>query len=385
MNNYINIDKIGMLSILIAYFSIMASIPSLSSIFNNTLLIVSYNVVFLFILYKFKFSKHINALQIILMIFATSIIIKELYGDGLISVLLFIAYNYLLFSLIKFSFQLRKLFKYNYLYINKKTFRPRPVLFFILVVLYIICIGVVLYTSSFKSIINQYKLPPVLYFINTLCNIGMIYIFYRLIYKYKSAYRVLSLSSNRKIYVSSLVNPRSVDTYEWFKTQVEPYVYYAHYNKENGIITFDDEDDIIKLNEDNETVEYSLDKSIDVMNTLISDENSFELSSLLSSIIDKLKTINNLHKEKYQFNKYVFHINERYIPYVKSLVQAYYNNMQLGAELTKNMQEKIISSLKKIDDTFEKSIQEMYNRNVLELESYMEAMDIILSYKSSGS
>ena len=44
--------------------------------------------------------------------------------------------------------------------------------------------------------------------------------------------------------------------------------------------------------------------------------------------------------------------------------------------------EKIILSLEKINDTFEKSVQEMYNKNMLELESYMQAMDIMLNYKS---
>ena len=63
-------------------------------------------------------------------------------------------------------------------------------------------------------------------------------------------------------------------------------------------------------------------------------------------------------------------------------MQAYYNNMQLDLELTQSMQEKIIASLEKINDTFEKSVQEMYNKNMLELESYMQAMDIMLNYKS---
>ena len=56
--------------------------------------------------------------------------------------------------------------------------------------------------------------------------------------------------------------------------------------------------------------------------------------------------------------------------------------MQLDIELTQTMQEKIIASLEKINDTFEKSVQEMYNKNMLELESYMQAMDIMLNYKS---
>ena len=167
-----------------------------------------------------------------------------------------------------------------------------------------------------------------------------------------------------------------------FKNQVEPYVYYAHYNEENNVITFDDEDDVIKSNEQNEAVECSLDKSINVINSLLADAKSHEIAGILKSIIDKLNKINNVHQEKNQFNKYIHHINERYIPYIKSLVQAYYNNMQLDLELTQSMQEKIIASLEKINDTFEKSVQEMYNKNMLELESYMQAMDIMLNYKS---
>ena len=138
----------------------------------------------------------------------------------------------------------------------------------------------------------------------------------------------------------------------------------------------------IMKNEYNEALECSLDKSINVINSLLADEKSHEIAGILKSIIDKLNKINNMHQEKNQFNKYIHHINERYIPYIKSLVQAYYNNMQLDLELTQTMQEKIIASLEKINDTFEKSVQEMYNKNMLELESYMQAMDIMLNYKS---
>lgn len=43
------------------------------------------------------------------------------------------------------------------------------------------------------------------------------------------------------------------------------------------------------------------------------------------------------------------------------------------------MQEKIIDSLKEIDDVLEKILMKMYNMNMLELESYMDAFDVILS------
>lgn len=43
------------------------------------------------------------------------------------------------------------------------------------------------------------------------------------------------------------------------------------------------------------------------------------------------------------------------------------------------MQKKIIDNLKEIDEVLEKILLQMYNMNMLELESYMDAFDVILS------
>ena len=390
MNNYINIDKISASLMASTYLIILASIATIINISNSIVSMIFYNIIFLFIFYnaifiyilkKFQLSKVIGAVQIVVMVSSTLLFLTTSYSVSNIwfLVLSILSCLYFISSIIRFYVSLINIYKYSYIYINKNKFKPRPVLLLAVLFLYFFIAGQILFNSGIKSFIYHYKLMPILYFLNTLVYIAYIYLFYNIIYKYKSAYVVLSLSSNRKIYISSLAKQYTTDGYEWFKNQVEPYVYYAHYNEENNIITFDDEDDIIKSNENNEALECSLDKSIAVIKSLLENENSHEIAGILKSIIDKLNKINNMHQEKHQFNKYIQHINERYIPYVKSIVQAYYNNMQLDLDLTK---EKIILSLEKINDTFEKSVQEMYNKNMLELESYMQAMDIMLNYKS---
>lgn len=386
MNDYVNIDRVSASLIAIIYISITTTIFSLTNPVAAILLLIVYNTVFLYIPYKFKLSKNMSILQVSLIVITTVlfIITKAEYSkyNELFIIFAYLCNIFFIFSLFKLHFHVRNIYKYSYIYVNKNKFKPRPVLLLAVLFLYFFIAGQILFNSGINSFIYHYKLMPILYFLNTLVYIAYIYLFYNIIYKYKSAYVVLSLSSNRKIYISSLAKQYTTDGYEWFKNQVEPYVYYAHYNEENNIITFDDEDDIIKSNENNEALECSLDKSIAVIKSLLENENSHEIAGILKSIIDKLNKINNMHQEKHQFNKYIQHINERYIPYVKSLVQAYYNNMQLDLDLTKTMQEKIILSLEKINDTFEKSVQEMYNKNMLELESYMQAMDIMLNYKS---
>ncbi len=393
MNNYISIDEISASLIASTYLIILASIATIINISNSIVSMIFYNIIFLFIFYnaifiyilkKFQLSKVIGAVQIVVMVSSTLLFLTTSYSVSNIwfLVLSILSCLYFISSIIRFYVSLINIYKYSYIYINKNKFKPRPVLLLAVLFLYFFIAGQILFNSGINSFIYHYKLMPILYFLNTLVYIAYIYLFYNIIYKYKSAYVVLSLSSNRKIYISSLAKQYTTDGYEWFKNQVEPYVYYAHYNEENNIITFDDEDDIIKSNENNEALECSLDKSIAVIKSLLENENSHEIAGILKSIIDKLNKINNMHQEKHQFNKYIQHINERYIPYVKSLVQAYYNNMQLDLDLTKTMQEKIILSLEKINDTFEKSVQEMYNKNMLELESYMQAMDIMLNYKS---
>ena len=382
MNNYINIDKISASLIASTYLIILASIATIINISNSIVSMIFYNIIFLFIFYnaifiyilkKFQLSKVIGAVQIVVMVSSTLLFLTTSYSVSNIwfLVLSILSCLYFISSIIRFYVSLINIYKYSYIYINKNKFKPRPVLLLAVLFLYFFIAGQILFNSGIKSFIYHYKLMPILYFLNTLVYIAYIYLFYNIIYKYKSAYVVLSLSSNRKIYISSLAKQYTTDGYEWFKNQVEPYVYYAHYNEENNIITFDDEDDIIKSNENNEALECSLDKSIAVIKSLLENENSHEIAGILKSIIDKLNKINNMHQEKHQFNKYIQHINERYIPYVKSIVQAYYNNMQLDLDLTKTMQEKIILSLEKINDTFEKSVQEMYNKNMLELESYI--------------
>ena len=389
MKNYINIDRVSASLIAIIYISITTTIFSLTNPVAAILLLIVYNTVFLYIPYKFKLSKNMSILQVSLIVITTVlfIITKAEYSkyNELFIIFAYLCNIFFIFSLFKLHFHVRNIYKYSYIYINKNKFKPRP---FLLLFIYILLL---LWTSLFSLaflytdyIMNDY-LAIIKYFIYVVFSFIYIYLYYRLLHKYKSAYVVLYLSRNRKIHVSSLINQNSTDIYELFKNQVEPYVYYAHYNEENNVITFDDEDDISDLNEQNEAVECNLDKSIAVMNSLLADEKSHEIAGILKSIIDKLNKINNMHQEKNQFNKYIHHINERYIPYIKSLVQAYYNNMQLDLELTQSMQEKIILSLEKINDTFEKSVQEMYNKNMLELEIYMQAMDIMLNYKNAGS
>ena len=385
MKNYINIDRVSALLIALTYISITTTIFSLTNPIAAILLLIVYNTAFLYIPYKFKLSKNMSILQVSLIVITTVlfIITKAQYSkyNGVLVVFAYLCNIFFIFSLFKLHFHVRNIYKYSYIYINKNKFKPHP---FLLLFIYILLLWTSLFSLAFlytDYIMNDY-LAIIKYFVYVVFSFIYIYLYYRLLHKYKSAYVVLYLSRNRKIHVSSLINQNSTDIYELFKNQVEPYVYYAHYNEENNVITFDDEDDISDLNEQNEAVECNLDKSIAVMNSLLADEKSHEIAGILKSIIDKLNKINNMHQEKHQFDKYIHHINERYIPYIKSLVQAYYNNMQLDLELTQSMQEKIIASLAKINDTFEKSVQEMYNKNMLELESYMQAMDIMLNYKS---
>ena len=387
MKNYVNIDKVSALLIALTYISITTTIFSLTNPIAAILLLIVYNTAFLYIPYKFKLSKNMSILQVSLIVITTVlfIITKAQYSkyNGVLVVFAYLCNIFFIFSLFKLHFHVRNIYKYSYIYINKNKFKPRPfLLLFIYILLLLLWISLFSLAFLYTDYIMNDYLAIIKYFIYVVFSFIYIYLYYRLLHKYKSAYVVLYLSRNRKIHVSSLINQNSTDIYELFKNQVEPYVYYAHYNEENNVITFDDEDDISDLNEQNEAVECNLDKSINVINSLLADEKSHEIAGILKSIIDKLNKINNMHQEKNQFNKYIHHINERYIPYVKSLVQAYYNNMQLDLELTQSMQEKIIASLEKINDTFEKSVQEMYNKNMLELESYMQAMDIMLNYKS---
>ena len=393
MNNYVNIDRVSALLIAFIYISITTTIFSLTNPIAAILLLIVYDTVFLYIPYKFKLSKNMSILQVSLIVITTVlfIITKAQYSkyNGVLVVFAYLCNIFFIFSLFKLHFHVRNIYKYSYIYVNKNKFKPRP---FLLLFIYILLLWTYFFSLAFlyteyimTDYIMNYYLAIIKYFIYVVFSFIYIYLYYRLLHKYKSAYVVLYLSRNRKIHVSSLINQNSTDIYELFKNQVEPYVYYAHYNEENNVITFDDEDDILKSNENNEVLECSLDKSIAFIKSLLENENSHEIAGILKSIIDKLNKINNMDKEKHQFNKYIHHINERYIPYIKSLVQAYYNNMQLDLELTKTMQEKIILSLEKINDTFEKSVQEMYNKNMLELESYIQAMDIMLNYKNSDS
>ena len=373
MNDYVNIDRVSALLIAFIYISITTTIFSLTNPVAAILLLIVYNTVFLYIPYKFKLSKNMSILQVSLIVITTVlfIITKAEYSkyNELFIIFAYLCNIFFIFSLFKLHFHVRNIYKYSYIYVNKNKFKPRP---FLLLFIYILLLWTYLFSLAFlyteyimTDYIMNYYLAIIKYFIYVVFSFIYIYLYYRLLHKYKSAYVVLYLSRNRKIHVSSLFNKNSTDIYEWFKNQVEPYVYHVHYKEENNVITFDNEDDISDLNEQNEAVEYGLDKSIAVMNSLLADEKSHEIAGILKSIIDKLNKINNMDKEKHQFNKYIHHINERYIPYIKSLVQAYYNNMQLDLELTKTMQEKIILSLEKINDTFEKSVQEMYNKNML--------------------
>ena len=302
MKNYVNIDKVSALLIALTYISISTTIFSLTNPIAAILLLIVYNTAFLYIPYKFKLSKNMSILQVSLIVITTVlfIITKAQYSkyNGVLVVFAYLCNIFFIFSLFKLHFHVRNIYKYSYIYINKNKFKPRP---FLLLFIYILLLWTSLFSLAFlytNYIMNDY-LVIIKYFVDVVFSFIYIYLYYRLLHKYKSAYVVLYLSRNRKIHVSSLINQNSTDIYELFKNQVEPYVYYAHYNEENNVITFDDEDDVIKSNEQNEAVECNLDKSIAVMNSLLADEKSHEIAGILKSIIDKLNKINNMHQEKY--------------------------------------------------------------------------------------
>lgn len=224
------------------------------------------------------------------------------------------------------------------------------------------------------------------YYIPLILAVGLLYIFTyfmnlifnKCLYKYKDAFYVICSSDKRFIKAEQLSREQGDSLYRWYSLKIAPYVNHSKYDINKHTITFADIDELEQNNktEERETLEQAV-NTIDSYIEKLDDNEEIKITA--SNIKNELVKIDNFHKNEYKFNKHIRNINERYMPYIEKLITAYMSNKELPNEITKDMQGKIILSLNQIYSVLKETLEKMYNRNMMDLESHMEAFNIVLS------
>lgn len=277
------------------------------------------------------------------------------------SVVLIIISMYKLYS---YNILIKQVYKYYGKHINFDTFKPNFIIPFILLLSYI----VVIYPVVLSKIISHNIYISLLFLY--VCTLIISAVFDILLYQYKCFFDFV-YCNNHKVYIGDISIDSDYKMQGWFNTDID------------NIETYDDclnttqNKSMEKQKENNQTLHNAISAVDNFIKELSDDENIKEIISNIQNVLIK---IDNYHNgEEYKFNKYILNINDKYMPYIEKLILSYINNKELPSHITKEMQEKIIDSLKEIDDVLEKILMKMYNMNMLELESYMDAFDVILS------
>lgn len=218
--------------------------------------------------------------------------------------------------------------------------------------------------------------------------------------KCQYVFTVCPLSEYGQIPLSSITykfkntNVRKEYMQKWFDENIGMYIKNIHLDAENKMIVFGDSDTSVNYKEnisqisyaetaDYEYIKYSLDESLKKLDTLMNGlvYKGTNLTGVLYNMKSYLEKINILHKDKHRYNKYIYRINNRYIPYVEYLVETYIKNIDLKDESINNIQGKIELSLNNILEVF----KSMYKSNVenmkFNIENEIDAMELLIRQK----
>lgn len=336
----------------------------------------TYFIIAVIILYLFLYnimqhiSKHLPFGYHILGISLIFLVVFAPHGrmKDFIAILLYVASVVLIiismYKLYSYNILIKQVYKYYGKHINFDTFKPNFIIPFILLLSYI----VVIYPVILSKIISHHIIISLLILYGCTFIVGTV--FYALLYQYKCFFDVVYCNNN-KVYIDDISIDSDHKIQGWLNTDID------------NIKTYDDclnttqNKSTEKQKENNQTLHNAIRVVDDFIKELSDDENIKEIISNIQNVLIK---IDNYHNgEEYKFNKYINIINNKYMPYIEKLILSYINNKELPNDITKEMQEKIIDSLKDIDDVLGKILLQMYNMNMLELESYMDAFDVILS------
>lgn len=378
MDKYIDLNKI-VIPFIFSIFTI--SVAMLLNIHKHEYI---YVVLIGIILYAFLFNlleklgglKAQKYIGVFVVLYLVLVMLPHGHIRDNIKILLYVISTVLmivsLYQLYTYNISTKQIYKYHSRYINLDNFKPN----FIIPFLLMLCFIIIIYPVVLFKFISHNIFISLLFLYVCIFIAGAV--FYTMLYKYKYVFDIINYGSSN-IIISEICSVSRNKEYMWFNQNIAPYFNNIEYDADNHKIIFKNIDAVNqkdKLEEDKQT----LDKSINSMDNFIKQLSDEEIKVTVSNIKDVLVKIDNYHKgEEYKFNKYIQNINEKYMPYIEKLILSYINNKELPYDITKEMQEKILGSLKQIDDVLEKILMKMYNMNMLELESYMDAFDVILS------
>lgn len=294
--------------------------------------------------------------------------------------------------------------KYKIL-LNVSTFNPSFIKILMLFTIYYIIVYSIFWFFITRPI--HYFVYSIPFYNAIIVFAGLFIISYLLYYimlgKYKYVFILCSLSKHKEIPLTMLTNDFDEDVNHskgniqyWFNKNIGLYMNNVIVDTDKQVILFKENmENFVKSVNDNidntnmffnydelsiDNKIYNLDDSIKIIDDLMAMVvyKGTALTKILYDIKNSLEKIEYLRTDKKIYSKYIDNINEKYIPYVEYLVKTYLKNIDLVGDDVKDLQEKIILSLKSISEALEEIYESKFEIFKYNVENNIDVMDILL-------
>lgn len=202
------------------------------------------------------------------------------------------------------------------------------------------------------------------------------------LFKYKYAFKLLSLIDSKEIHFSSLTLLPLDDYDKFYQKNIEPYITNIYMY---GYSIIPVKMDLNQTETKTETKKEEINKQI-LSDSIIqldeivkkAKENNILIYDSLSSIKSTLVKIDEMYKDNAQLTSYIVDIQTKYIPFLKQVTEIYIDNLDLPLSLTLDIQTKIENSVKSIKTAFDEILKSMFNMKKIDIESSIDVMNIQL-------
>lgn len=318
--------------------------------------------------------------------------------DILFLVSVFVVFIYAVYSLgliVSYS-RKHKYFikKYHHMINFNKYMANFSAIFFVLLSFYIFLIVYVYYDVTLKPVKKE-SVYLLKLFVPMLVLFFVMAVSDGLLFGVRYVIKLCQLSSNKEVPLSEInfifnSNLLDNDAKRWFDKNIGIYVKDVYLDERRKMIVFENSNEIESQNNEKvpatqvyTTPNYTLDAAVLKIESLLTQlvYKGTNLTNILFNMKTYLEKINILNKDKNKYNKYIYRINNRYIPYIEYLVETYLQNIELRDEKVSQLQEKIELSLTNILKVF----QSMYESNVedmkFKIENEIDAMELLIKQK----
>lgn len=210
------------------------------------------------------------------------------------------------------------------------------------------------------------------------------------LFKYKYAFKLLSLLDKREIPYKDIDLLQPGNTVQFVEKYINPYIKNVKFDGDTFIVSdipYPKPAENNKKDEEKKSIydikensEHTLLESIRKLDNIIgkAENSGGVVYKVLCDIKEDILKIEELYKTHNHLESYINDINMKYIPYIVNITNVYIENMALPKEITADIQEKIEESIIKIKAAFDEILKSMFTIKKIDIESSIDVMNIQL-------